>query len=155
MNRSTHNTRRMAAVLLAAIVVAGIAPAAHADHHVRYKDDGRRWEHRGEGGRYYYRSPGATYTVRRSSAGPAIAGFLGGLFLGATLAHAAPDGYTYYDPYCHESFATLEVYRTHLYHYHHPRVVRVIEVDSGNYVRSYHYQHGRWDDVDDNDWDED
>jgi len=144
----------MAAVLLAAIVVAGIAPAAHADHHVRYKDDGRRWEHRGEGGRYYYRSPGATYTVRRSSAGPAIAGFLGGLFLGATLAHAAPDGYTYYDPYCHESFATLEVYRAHLYHCHHPSVVRVIELDNGDCVRTYHYQHGRWDD-DDQDWDDD
>ena len=49
--------------------------------------------------------------------------------MGATLAHAAPAGYAYYDPYCHEDFATLEVYRSHLYHHHHPGIVRVIEED--------------------------
>ena len=93
--------------------------------------------------------------MRRSSEGPAIAGFLGGLFLGATLTHAAPDGYSYYDPYCHESFATLEIYRAHLRHYHHPNVVRVIELDNGEYAHRYHDQHRRWDDRDEGDWDDD
>src|SRR5262249_18665677 len=77
-----------------------------------------------------YRQPTySTYVVRRSNAGPVFAGFLGGLFLGASLAHAAPAGYAYYDPYCHESFATLDVYYEHVPVHHHPSVVRVIEDD--------------------------
>ena len=153
MDRSTHNARRMAAVLLAAIVVAASAPAAQAGGHGRYKDKHSRY--RWESHNVRYQAPCATYTVRRSSAGPAIAGFLGGLFLGATLAHAAPDGYSYYDPYCHERFATLEIYRTHLHHHHHPNVVRVIELDNGEYAHRYHDQDGRWDDGNEGDWDDD
>lgn len=154
MNASTRQVRWMAGLLVAAVVLATVAPAAQADH-----SRGRRYK-----GGYgppvvtRYHSPGSVYIVRRSSAGPAIAGFLGGLFLGATLAHAAPDGYVYHDPYCDEDFVSLEIYRTHLHRYHHPRIVRVIERDNGECVRTYRYWDGGWREWDrewDRDWDDD
>src|SRR5262245_34566989 len=99
MKRSNRIMRWMAGPLAAAILLAAIAPAALADH-------GRGRRYKGVAPVYCptpvrYHSSGSVYVVRRSSAGPAIAGFLGGLFLGATLAHAAPAGsagYVYYDP---------------------------------------------------------
>ena len=153
MKPSNRIARWTTGVLLAAFVMAAVAPAADASHRVRrYKG----WDPacntlvitR-------YQSPGSVYIVRRSSAGPAIAGFLGGLFLGATLAHAAPDGFIYHDPYCDEDFVTLEIYRAHLHHYHHPRVVRVLERDGGACVHTWRYQDGGWSDYDDRDWDDD
>ena len=150
MKPSMKHTRWMAGVLVFAMVTALVAPAAQADHW-----RGRRYK--GAGPVFYPRhySSGSVYIVRRSSAGPAIAGFLGGLFLGATLAQAAPAGFVYYDPYCDERFFSLEVYRSHLHHYHHPRVVRVIERDSGECVHTYSYHDGGWYQADDRDWDDD
>ena len=139
MNPSYRHIRWMTGVLIAAIVLATVAPAAEAGHRGRrYKG----WKETRVVTRYH--SPGSVYIVRESSAGPAIAGFLGGLFLGATLAHAAPAGYYYHDPYCGERFVTLDVYRSHLRHHHHPRIVRVIERDSGACVHTYHYDNGGW-----------
>jgi hypothetical protein len=115
-------------LVLAGILATTLAPAAEADRRshrdrnhghdrvVRYKRS-----HHGHG-------HGSTYVVRRSNAGPVIAGFLGGLFLGATLANAAPAGYDYYDPYCHERFASLDRYHWHLRRHRHPKVIRVVEV---------------------------
>lgn len=148
MQYSIRFTRLMTAALVAAIVLATVAPAAQADRrHRRYKGGERshhtRIVHRQHGS-------GSVYVVRRSSAGPAIAGFLGGLFLGATLAQAAPAGYVYHDPYCDRSFVSLEIYRGHLNRHGHARVVRVLERDSGHYVRTYHYSDGDWHD---RDWD--
>jgi hypothetical protein len=152
MNPSIHLRRWTTGVVLAAIVLATVAPAAQADHRRvrRYKYPA--YETRVVT-RYY--NPGSVYVVRRSSAGPAIAGFLGGLFLGATLARSAPDGFCYYDPYCDERFVSLEIYRGHLHHYHHPRIVRVVAIDSGECVQSYRYHDGEWRDWHDDDWDED
>jgi len=154
MKPSIKHTRWMAGLLLAALVMATVAPAAEADHR-----RSRRYKFRGPAyGTHVvtrYHSPGSVYIVRRSSAGPAIAGFLGGLFLGATLAHAAPDGFFYYDPYCDERFVSLEIYRTHLHHHHHPRIVRVIERDSGDWVHTWRYRDGDWHEWDERDWDED
>ena len=154
MRPSIRHTRWMAGLLLAALVTATVAPAAQAEHR-----RGRRYKgfDPGYGTRVVtrYHSPGSVYIVRRSSAGPAIAGFLGGLFLGATLADASPPGYFYFDPYCGEQFATLEIYRSHFHHHHHPRIVRVIAVDSGDWLRTYHYHDGGWHDCDDRYWDED
>jgi hypothetical protein len=148
MKRSNRLARWIAGPLTAVLLVSAVAPAAHAGH-----DRGRRYKH--EKSRYVHRvvtrceSPGSVYVVRRSSAGPAVAGFLGGLFLGATLAHAAPAGYFYHDPYCDRRFASLEVYRSHLRRHHHPRIVRVIDIDSGECVRTSRYHDGHWED-----WDE-
>ena len=151
MKPSIRTMRWMTGALVTAMVLATVAPAAQAEH--------RRYS-RYKGGcntrvvtRYY--SPGSVYVVRRSSAGPAIAGFLGGLFLGATLAHAAPDGFVYNDPYCDESFVSLEIYGAHLRHHHHPRIVRVIERDSGDCVHTWLYRDGDWHDWDPRDWDDD
>jgi hypothetical protein len=158
MNFSPRQTRWMATLLLAAFVTAGVGSVAQADRGYGH-DRGTRYKnvYRGHDTRVIsrYRSPGSVYVVRRSDHGAAIAGFLGGLFLGATLAHAAPDGYGYYDPYCDESFASLEIYRGHLYHHHHPRIVRVIELRSGDCVHTYRYERGQWDDYDDQDWGQD
>jgi hypothetical protein len=140
----------MASLLLAVTVMAAVAPAAQADH-----GRDRRYKIAGPAHVTRYQRPGSVYIVRRSGAGPAIAGFLGGLFLGATLAHAAPAGFTYYDPYCDERFDSLEGYRAHLYRHHHPRIVRVITLDTGDCVHTYRYQHGQWDVWDDAWGDED
>jgi hypothetical protein len=148
MKPSIRFTRWMTVVLLAAIVMTAVAPAADAGRRRRYKG----WDSSYNTRVVRYHSPGSVYVVRRSSAGPAIAGFLGGLFLGATLAHAAPDGFVYHDPYCDERFVTLEVYRTHLHRHHHPRVVRVLERESGECVHTWHYQDGDWRE---RDWDHD
>lgn len=145
-------TSWMAVLLLAALVTAIAAPAAQADRGRRYKIKGRSCATHVVTGHH---GPGSVYVVRRSNAGPAIAGFLGGLFLGATLAHAAPAGFVYYDSYCDERFATLEVYRTHLRYHRHPRVVRVIERDTGDCVHVWHYRDGGWHDWDERDWDDD
>ncbi len=151
MTDTNRITRWMAGPLAAALLLAAVAPAAQADH-------GRGRRYKGPAPVYCptpvrYHSGGSVYVVRQSSAGPAIAGFLGGLFLGATLAHAAPAGYVYYDPYCGQSFVSLEVYRSHLYHHQHARIVRVIERDSGECVHAYNYYNGAWHDWD-GDWDD-
>ena len=153
MKPSIRFTRWMTAALVAAIVLATVAPAAQADRrHRRYKGD--RSYHTRVVTRQH--GSGSVYIVRRSSAGPAIAGFLGGLFLGATLAHAAPDGYLYHDPYCDQRFVSLEIYRSHLRQHHHPRVIRVLERDSGECVNTWHYRDGDWrdGDWDGRDWDD-
>jgi len=154
MKPSIRFTRWMIAAMVAAIVLATIAPAAQAEHR-----RGRRYKGSNPSCNTQvvtrYHSPGSVYVVRRSNAGPAIAGFLGGLFLGATLAHAAPDGFVYYDSYCDDRFASLEGYRTHLRRHHHPRIVRVLERDSGDCVHTLQYRDGDWHDWDERDWDRD
>jgi hypothetical protein len=149
MKPSIRFTRWMTAALVAAIVLATVAPAAQADRrHRRYKGGDRGYTTRVV---TRHHGPGNVYVVRRSSAGPAIAGFLGGLVLGATLAHAAPDGYVYDDPYCDERFFSLEIYRSHLRHHPHPRVVRVIERESGHCVNTWHDHDGDWRECDGHD----
>jgi hypothetical protein len=147
MDSNIRRHRWVCAGLLATLAVTTLAPAASAGHaRYRYKSPRSGYQARVV---TRYCNPGSVYTVRHSSAGPAIAGFLGGLFLGATIANAAPAGYGYYDPYCHSQFASLEVYRAHLYRHHHPRVIRVIALDSGDCVRSYRYSDGGWNNYDD------
>ena len=150
MTYSNRHTRWMAGLLVLCMGLATIAPAAQADHY-----RGRRYKGGSRPPQVVtpYHNPGSVYIVRHSSAGPAIAGFLGGLFLGATLAHAAPAGYVYHDPYCDENFVSLEVYRAHLHHHHHARIVRVIERDNGECVSTYNYYGGGWHEWD-GDWDD-
>lgn len=134
--------RPMAIAMLAILATASVAPFAEAGRkHRRYREV--RVERRV---RPAYRSvrvvrrPHASYTVwRRSSHGPVIAGFLGGLFLGATLANAAPHGFTYWDPYCHRGFASLEVYYSHCSNHRHERQIEVVEVPYGHDSRDVHY----------------
>ena len=163
MTRISFHKRWVAGFLLAAFSIAFLSPAAEASHRWRRYRGGGHHEVRvvrtvrfaAPVIRAYGHPAGGIYIVRRSSAGPVIAGFLGGLFLGASLASAAPAGYAYYDPYCHENFATLDFYYGHLGRHHHPRVVRVIEVDGDRCIHGdgHDGDWGNWDGGDEG-WDD-
>jgi len=129
--------RRPVTIALLAVVAAGaLAPIADAgSRYRRYR--GPRIERRVVVRPSYRVMPVrrrvsyARYTVWRSGRGPVIAGFLGGLFLGATLSNAAPRGFTYWDPYCHRGFASLERYDAHCRFHSHEREINVVEVRPG------------------------
>lgn len=71
--------------------------------------------------------------------------FIGGLLLGAVITHAAhADHYYYVDPYCDVRFSSLGAYDAHFVHHHHPRIVHVVEIRTGDWVDSYRYHHGNW-----------
>ena len=144
MTNATHFKRWTAAAAIAAVALATLAPAAEAGRkHVRYK-----------GGRACS-TPVVVAPVHRtvvverysSPVAPVLAGLIGGFVLGATVAHAAPPvqvQYTYFDPYCDVYFGSIGRYDAHLSHYHHPRVVRVIDAGSGDCLHTYGWHDGGW-----------
>ena len=153
MNSDRIPRLSVAGLLLAALAVSAVAPVAEANQGSwrRYKSDPRE-----------VRVVRHDYAPRReveyrssSSAGPALAGFIGGLALAAILNHSSqsyeyaqapppePD-YYYYDPYSHERYASLEIYYSNTRHCDHPRIVRMIDARSGECVRTYCRDHGRW-----------
>jgi len=154
MKTNVHARRWVAGLALAALMVTMAAPAAEArskkhrdrgSHHtrvvkrVKYKTSHRHAPRP-------YRT--VVHHVHRSSDVPVFAGFIGGLVLGAVLTNAAQADvvrdYDYYDPYCNRHFESLAVYRTHFPGHHHPRVVRVIEVRSGDCVETLRWHEGDW-----------
>lgn len=145
MKLTTTLQRWVTGAVLAAVLATTLAPIAEAGRgngRVRYKGG-----HGPSYQTYNHRYPGSTYYVRRSNTtGALIGGFLGGLFLGAVLANAAPAGYVYYDPYCGERFRSLDSYEVYYrrHHFRHPRVVRVIEVRTNRVVREYRYGDEGW-----------
>jgi len=139
--------RTLAVIMLSAFLAASLAPAAEAGHAY-----GRRWKPGPPVRTVRYSQPyyGSQYrVVHHSDAGPILAGSVGGIVLGAALSHAQPvvvhADYNYWDPYCDEGFVSLDAYRSHLYRHHHPGVVRVIEVSSGDCVRTMHWDNEDWD----------
>jgi hypothetical protein len=152
MTLSRIGNRALGILLPALLATAALAPVAQAGHghgRVRYKGAGPY-----DGGprmaRVVRHPP--FYFEHHSGAGPAIAGFLGGLVLGTVLANAQPappPGTTYFDPYCDQRFVSLDLYGEHFCHHHHPRVIRVIEVRSGRCVDTYGWRDGRWTSRDD------
>jgi hypothetical protein len=133
--RTRSKLQRFLTVGLLAVIVTGtLAPLAQA--HGRYRRYRGPVIERRVVVRPVYRSvrvvrrvPYARYTVWRSGRGPVVAGFLGGLFLGATLANAAPHGYVYWDSYCHRGFASLELYDAHCRRHSHEHEIQVVEGD--------------------------
>ncbi len=127
MKLQSHYQRAIVATLLAALTLSAVAPAAWAGQ-------GRgRWQKHRRGGVVVQR---VTMSHRSDSFGPAIAGFIGGLALGAVLNNAGsssaqacegPRGqsradFYYWDPYCHERYSSLDAYGSHLRHgCGHPR----------------------------------
>ena len=55
-----------------------------------------------------------------------------------------PYGHYFYDPYCDLRFSSLDVYAGHLHRYRHPRLIRVIAVDTGYPVCTWRYRGGSW-----------
>jgi len=153
----TTSKRWTAALLLALLAVMLVAPAAQAGGAKQWKEPKVRWKPQIETRvvRHDYGPPRRVVIRRHGDAAPVLAGFLGGLFLGATLHQTVSPVYVYDDPYCHARFASFDAYGAHLRYHHHPRVIRVIEVRTGRW-HSYHYDHGSWRHWDDGDrgWDD-
>jgi hypothetical protein len=130
--RHMNKQRWMACFLACVMALLSLAPVAEARQRSRPRYKG------GESGysERYRRGP-SRYVVRRSNSGAILAGFLGGVFLGAALANAAPAGYAYEDPYCGRRYRTLDSYYSHCNGHRHPREIRVVAVsasyDNGSY----------------------
>jgi len=152
-----NHMKVLTGVVLAALIATTMAPAAEAAHR-RYKERSKpvyapSHPYRTERvARYVYRGPRVVRHYHRHDGHPGLA-FLGGLVLGAVISNAAhADPYFYADPYCDARFLSLDAYHAHLRYHQHPRVVHVIEVDSGRWVDSYtwygdgwrHYETDRW-----------
>jgi hypothetical protein len=148
MKLHTNAQRWITGGVLAAVLATTLVPVAEAKGHGRGRYKGGHGYGQSYPVRTYYRAPSSVYYVRQSNAGAVIGGFIGGLFLGATLANAAPAGYTYYDPYANHTFVSLTAYDNYyrVHRFRHPRVVRVIEVRSGACVREYQYGDQGWSD---------
>ena len=158
MRLDPRTTRGTLAALVALATVASLVGPASADR------GGRRYKNVPWGGPRVvsaYPVSRVVYTRRSSDAGPALAGFIGGLVLGSVISHAqeahayayapppcdnGPD-YFYYDPYCRRSYASLDDYACH--RWHHPGVVQVIEIRSDRCVGERAWDGERWRDRDD------
>ena len=149
--KSLFQHRGLAATLMLGVMAATlIAPAAEAGHG---RGNSRRWKSGPPSGydvRYSapaYPAPRAYYGRQHSDAVPLFAGLVGGLVLGAALSHsqsAVHANYSYWDPYCEESYSSLESYQSHVRGCHHPRVARVIEISSGDCVRVSAWRDNAW-----------
>ena len=159
MRLDTRFTRGIQLALAGTLAAASLASPAAADHGRRYKHY-PRFTHV-----YVAPSPGRVYISHGSCGAPALAGFFGGLVIGSAIAHAAappppaycapPPAYIYYDPYCDRSFDSLDAYASCFHGCRHPRVVQVIEVETGRCVGQRYWVHDRWyDDDDHGDWDD-
>ena len=106
---------------------------------------------------------------RSSSAGPAIAGLIGGFILGSAYhSNSRPVVvherqcyqprpvvvYRYYDPYGDDWYDSLDACE---FRHGGPRIIQVIDIRSGREVRRMRYHEGRWNrisgDYDDRDFD--
>jgi hypothetical protein len=135
MDMHRTSNRGTAVLLAVALATSLLAPAAEAGH--------RRPHRRGP------------VVIERHSDAGAVIGFLGGLVLGTVIANAQappspvceragdPD-YDYYDPWCRESFGTLDRYERHLDRHRHPRRAEVVDERSGRCVDTVRWYEGRW-----------
>ncbi len=155
--------RWIAAALVATTSLLSFAPMAQAGHG-NGRGNGRRYK---DDRQVYHQAPQQRVYVRHSSgAGPALAGLVGGFILGTAVSQrsdcnyrrAPVRSYRYYDPSCDQSYDSMDECRMHFReHRRSPRVIQVIEVSSGECVRTMRYEDGNWRDYDDQDqnWDED
>ena len=161
-------SRWTAAIALSAMSLAALAPMAHAGHG------------RGHGGKWRNIDPYSGWKVKReasrvvvrerehSSLGPALAGLVGGLVIGAAISHAAPvqervyyrdqpacdhSGYSngydtvdsyYYDPYTEQRFASLDACGPRYRGSDHATIILLIDARSGRCLDRYAYGNGGW-----------
>jgi hypothetical protein len=55
--------------------------------------------------------------------------YVGGIALDFEITNYPPYGYAYYDPYCGETFVTLEAYGAHRRHHRHHAALTLVPVD--------------------------
>jgi hypothetical protein len=126
---SPINRKVMAFMAVLILALGTIAPFAEAGNAY-----GRRWKKKGRNVRVVRveRSyPSHTYIVRRSdNFGPVLAGFVGGLILGAVLTDRASGHAVYRDPYCDRPFYSRASFDDHCRTYHRSREVRVVQYSS-------------------------
>ncbi len=160
MKTNATLTRWITAGLLATTVLS-FASTAFADRGGRSR--------RFKGGRGDQGVQRVVIRDRSSSAGPAIAGLIGGFILGSALnSNSHPVvvherhyyrprpvvDYRYYDPYGDDWYDSLDACE---FHHGGPRIIQVIDVRSGREVRRMRFNDGRWNrisgDYDDQDFD--
>ena len=173
MTLATLRHRWIATGLIATMAVLGWVPAAHANHYRRYK-----------GVNGYSPAPQRVVLHEHygSGAGPVLAGLVGGFILGTvvsnheqvyvhggsscasrsyssrdygTCQYDRPARYAYYDPCCDEWFDSVDECRLHFRDRRHFRAIRVIDLSTGECVRSMHYSNGGWRRMGDEDWRDD
>ena len=146
MKTQARWTRWITAGLLAATVLS-FASTAFADH----GGSSRRFK----GVRESFPAQRVVVRERSNSAGPALAGLIGGFILGAAVTsnahpvvvhersyyHRPVVIYRYYDPYEDDWYDSLDQCE---YRSHHPRIIQVIDVRSGREVRTLRYHDGQW-----------
>jgi hypothetical protein len=173
MSTKTITGRWTAAIALSAMSLASLAPMAHAGHAYGH---GNKWRNIDPySGWQVHRAPARVIVRDRdhSSLGPALAGLVGGLVLGAAISHAAPvhetvyyrdspaydrsgsydrysDGYDvgssryYYDPYTEERYASLDACGSHYRNSGHTTIILLIDARSGRCIDRYAYGNGGW-----------
>ena len=155
MNAHPHVGRWLKTGLLATLLLS-TATVAFADH------GGRSRRFKGVDSRFV---PQRVIIRERSSAGPAIAGLIGGFLLGTAVSSGVQPVfvhehhycgrpvvvYRYYDPYGDYWYDSLDECR---FHSGHPRIIQVIDVRSGRMVRQLRFHDGRWQRFDDEDFDD-
>ena len=144
MHTFHKSSRWVAGLVITALAVAVLSPAAHAGSGRRYKRAPSYCPPPVT--RHVHHAPRVVYYERTSDAAPLFAGLIGGLVIGAALAHAAPapPAHYYWDPWCGARFGSVAVYHSHFRHHHHPRVLRVISVESGNCLDTWRWHAGGW-----------
>jgi hypothetical protein len=144
MNALSHSTRWITTGLIATTVLSLAAPA--------FAGSGRRYKN-------VYPAASAQRVVvhqHSSSAGPVLAGIVGGFILGAAIANSHPvvvhqpvyshpvAAYRYYDPYNQIWFDSLDQCAYNHHYRGHSRLIHVIDVNSGRHVRTLRYGDGHW-----------
>lgn len=140
---NSNLSRTVHSALLATLLLS-TASVAYADHGRRFKG-------------VYPAYPVERVIVREhSSAAPAVAALIGGFILGTAVSanahpvivHEVPYHFTcqaveyrYYDPYGGDWYDSLDECQ---FRHFRPRVLQVIEVRSGQYVRSIRFHDGAW-----------
>jgi len=160
-------TQRFARILTSAALSLALATPAFAGHGRGHGDKWRRYDGYSAPA-YVTRTCAAprVYVHESSCGAPVLAGFVGGLILGAAV-HAQytpayyapppppPPSYYYYDPYCDVRYGSFDSCQPHFHGCDHPRVIQVISVSSGDCVGTYYWGQGRWHHHDDEDNDRD
>lgn len=184
MNLKSLQHRLIAGTLLATFAVTTLAPAAFAGHGEGHSRKYRRQDRPVFAGRVSYVPQRVVeFRHRSNGGGSTLAGFLGGIAVGAILTSAAQshagtraqcaqqpaysgpaaycpapeERYSFEDPYCRERFSSLDGYLSHARgHCHHALVAQVIDNRDGDCVDVIRFNDGRWETCDRDDrgnWD--